>query len=98
MPPPYVFDQPVSPPEQFGFFLHLIIVFKITIASQVCTDTDDQSNRSFVLGDTMCLNNNHWSTIVLATIWTILHVTMFISTKLPTLVTKHVRLAQLPTR
>ena len=76
---------------QLGFFIHLIIVLKILMASRFCLDTSDNSNQSFVLGDTMCQERNHWSTIVLAILWVLLHVMLFLSTMLPFFVNKHVR-------
>ena len=82
----------MSPPtRQLGFVFHFIIVFKVVIASQVCLDSIDNSNRSFVLGDTVCQERNHWSTIVLAIFWFLLHVMLFLSTMLPFFVNKHVR-------
>ena len=80
-----VFDR------QFGFFIHLIIVLKILMASRFCLDTSDNSNQSFVLGETICQERNHWSTIVLAIVWVLLHVMLFLSTMLPFFVNKHVR-------
>jgi len=86
----------VSPRKQFGFLVHFIIVFKVTIASQVCLDTKD--NRSITMGDTVCQERNHWSTIVIAIVWVTSHALMLISTKLPNIVANRVRLAKLPTR
>ena len=92
---PHAIATHVNPREQFGFFIHFIIVFKITVASQACLDTEDK-NRSFTLGDTACQERNHWSTIVIAIVWVTFHVVMLISTKLPKFITVHVRLAQRP--
>ena len=58
----------------------------------MCLDTSDNSNQSFVLGDTVCQERNHWSTIVLAILWVLLHVMLFLSTMLPLFVNKNVRL------
>ena len=85
-----ILDQP-RVTLQLGFGLHLIIVLKILFASQVCIDTYDILNRTFVLGDTVCQERNHWSTIVLAIFWFLLHVMLFLSTMLPFFVNKHVR-------
>ena len=90
---PHAIATHVNPREQFGFFVHFIIVFKITVASQVCLDTEDK-NRSFTLGDTACQERNHWSTIVIAIVWVTFHAVMLISTKLPKFIAVHVRLAQ----
>ena len=59
----------------------------------MCLDTYDLSNRSFVLGDTMCEDNNHWSTIMIGIIWVILHLmlTVGISTMFLRFVAKYVR-------
>ena len=73
--------------------LHLVIIFKVIVASQMCLDTSDNSNRSFVLGDTACQERNHALTIFLAILWLLLHVILFLDTKFPSIVTKHVRLA-----
>ena len=84
----------MSPPtRQLGFVFHFIIVFKVVIASQVCLDSIDNSNRSFVLGDTVCQERSHWSAIVLAIIWVLLHVILFLDTAFPIIMTKRVRLA-----
>jgi hypothetical protein len=61
------------------------------MASQICLDTSDNSNRSFVLGDTVCQDRNHWLTTVLAIMWALLHVMLFLSTMLPLHVNKYVR-------
>ena len=79
--------------RQLGFVFHFIIVFKVIIASQQCLDTSDNSNKTYVLGDTVCQERNHWLTVVLATIWLLLHVILFLDTKFPSIITKHVRLA-----
>ena len=78
---------------QLGFFLHLVIVFKVIIASRVCLDTNDPFNRTFVLGDTVCQERSHWSAIVLAIIWVLLHVILFLDTAFPRIITNRVRLA-----
>ena len=65
--------------------------FKILMASQICLDTSDNSNRSFVLGDTVCQDRNHWLTTVLAIMWALLHGMLFLSTMLPLRVNKYVR-------
>ena len=79
--------------RQLGFGLHLIIVLKILFASQVCVDTYDPFNRTFVLGDTACQERNHASTIALAILWLLLHGILFLDTKFPSIVTNRVRLA-----
>ena len=79
--------------RQLGFFFHLVIVLKVILASQVCLDTYDLFNRSFVLGDTACQERNHASTIFLAICWLLLHVTLFLDIWFPSIVTKKVRLA-----
>ena len=66
------------------------------MASRFCLDTSDDSNA--VLGDTVCQERNHVSTIVLAILWVLLHVMLFLSTIESMLVNKHVRLAQLAAR
>ena len=43
----------------------------------------------------MCQDNNHWSSIVLAIIWVISHLMLFISTMCPRFVAKYVRAAPL---
>ena len=79
---------------QLGFSLHLIIVVKILIASRVCLETYDLSNRSFVLGDTACQERNHASTIFLGICWLILHVILLLDAILfQCIMTNHVRLA-----
>ena len=85
------------PPRQLGFTFHFIIVFKVIIASQVCLDTSDNWNRTFVLGDTVCQERKHWSTIVLAIIWVLFHMILFLDTKFPCIVTNHVK-SQLPAK
>ena len=55
--------------RQLGFFFYLIIVFKVIIASQLCLDTSDNSNQSYVLGDTVCQERNHSVTIFLGIFW-----------------------------
>ena len=82
--------NPVS--RQLGFVLHLIIVLKILMASRFCLDTSDDSNQTFVLGETICQSRNHWSTITLAIIWLLLHVILFLDIKFPSIITNHVRL------
>ena len=81
------------PPRQLGFAFHFIIVFKVIVASQVCLDTSDNSNRTFVLGDTVCQERKHWSTVVLAIMWVLFHVILFLDTKFPCIYTNRVRLA-----
>jgi hypothetical protein len=61
------------------------------MASQICLDTSDNSNRSFVLGDTVCQDRNHWLTMLLAIMWALVHVMLFLSTMLPLHVNKYVR-------
>ena len=79
---------------QLGFFLHLVIVFKVIIASRVCLDTHDLFNRSFALGDTACQERNHSVTIFLGIFWLLLHVILFLDAILfPCIITNHVRLA-----
>ena len=80
------------PPRQLGFAFHFIIVFKVIVASQVCLDTSDNSNRTFVLGDTVCQERKHWSTVVLAIMWVLFHVILFLDTKFPCIMTNRVRL------
>ena len=79
--------------RQLGFGLHLIIVLKILFASRVCLETYDASNRTFVLGDTVCQERNHASTIALAIFWVFLHLVLFLDIPFPSIVTKKVRLA-----
>ena len=79
--------------RQLGFSLHLIIVFKILMASRVCLETHDVANRTFLLGETACQERNHLSTIVLAILWLLLHGTLFLDIWFPSIVTKKVRLA-----
>ena len=86
-----ILDQP-RVTLQLGFGLHLIIVLKILFASQVCIDTYDILNRTFVLGDTVCQERNHWSTITLAFFWLLLHVILFFDVKFPSIITNRVRL------
>ena len=64
------------------------------MASRFCLDTSDNSNQSFVLGDTVCQERNHWLTVVLATIWFLLHVILFVDAIwFPSIMTNRVRLA-----
>ena len=84
--------------RQLGFSLHLIIVFKILMASRVCLETYDASNRSFVLGDTACQERNHSFTIFLGIIWVLLHGILVLDIWFPRIITNRVRLAQLPAR
>ena len=80
--------------RQLGFVFHFIIVFKVIIASQQCLDTSDNSNKTYVLGDTVCQERNHWLTVVLATIWLLLHVILFLDAIwFPSIMTNRVRLA-----
>ena len=79
--------------RQLGFGLHLIIVLKILFASQLCLETYDSLNRSFVLGVTACQERNHASTIALAILWVLLHGILLLDTKFPSIVTNRVRLA-----
>ena len=80
--------------RQFGCIFHFIIVIKVIIASQVCDDiTDNNSNQSFVLGETRCENNDRGATILLAIIWVLLHAILLLDTKFPCIMTNHVRLA-----
>ena len=84
----------MSPPtRQLGFVFHFAIVVKVIIASRVCLDTLDASNRSFVLGDTACQERNHGLTIFLGICWLLLNGTLLLDIKFPWLVTKKVRLA-----
>ena len=80
---------------QLSFVFHLLIVIKIIIASHTCDDiTNDNPNQSFVLGDTACENNDRLATIVLATLWALLHVILFLDAILfQCIMTNHVRLA-----
>ena len=79
--------------RQFGFIFHFVIVIKVIIASQVCDEvTEGNSNQTFVLGDTLCENNDRGATILLAILWVLSHVMLFLSTMLPLLVNKHLRL------
>ena len=79
--------------RQLGFVFHFIIVFKVIIASQQCLDTSDNSNKTYVLGDTVCQERNHWLTVMLAIIWFLLHVLLFLDIKFPSIMTNRVRLA-----
>ena len=79
--------------RQLGFGLHLIIVIKILMASRFCLDTSDNSNRTFVLGDTACQERNYGLTIFLGICWFFLHVMMSLTTVLPRLFINYVRLA-----
>ena len=79
---------------QHGFVFHLIIVLKIIIASHTCDEIiNDNPSQSFVLGDTACENNDRWATIVLVSLWSLLHVVLLLSTKFPIFVNKHARAA-----
>ena len=80
--------------RQLGFGLHLIIVLKILFASQVCVDTYDPFNRTFVLGETACQERNHSVTIFLGICWLLLHVILLLDAILfQCIMTNHVRLA-----
>ena len=82
--------------RQFSAIFHFIITIKITIASQFCDDVaNDHSDQSFVLGDTVCEQNNRLSTIVLAIIWVLLHAILW---KFPNIITNRVRLTALHKR
>ena len=63
------------------------------MASQVCLDTYDLSNRSFVLGDTACQERNHSFTIFLGICWLLLNGTLFLDIWFPSILTNRVRLA-----
>ena len=77
---------------QHGFVFHLIIVLKIIIASHTCDEIiNDNPSQSFVLGDTACENNDRWATIVLVSLWSLLHVVLLLDIKLPSIVTNRVR-------
>ena len=78
---------------QLGFFLHLVIVFKVIIASRVCLDTNDPFNRTFVLGDTACQERNHSVTIFLGICWLLLNGILFLDLLFPSILTDRVRLA-----
>ena len=79
--------------RQFGFIFHFVMVIKVIIASQVCDEVTSNLNQSFVLGDTLCENNDRLATIILSTSWVLLHVILFLDTKFPCIYTNHVRLA-----
>ena len=79
--------------RQLGFFFHLVIVIKVIMASQICLDTDDLFNRSFVLGDTACQERNHSFTIFLGIIWVLLHGILVLDIWFPRIITNRVRLA-----
>ena len=80
--------------RQFGFIFHFIIVIKVIIASQVCDEvTNGNLNQTFVLGDTLCENNDRLATIILSVTWVLLHVILFLDTKFPCIYTNRVRLA-----
>ena len=84
----------MSPPtRQLGFAFHFVIVLKVIIASRMCLDTTDNSNRSFVLGDTMCQERNHGLTIFLGICWFLLNGILFADIKFPSIFTNRVRLA-----
>ena len=55
--------------------------------------TGENSNQSFVLGDTYCENNDRWLTIILAIIWVFLHAILLLDTKFPSIMTNRVRFA-----
>ena len=55
--------------------------------------TDDNSNQSFVLGDTLCENNEHGMTIILAIIWVLFHAIVLLDIKFPSIMTNRVRFA-----
>ena len=55
--------------------------------------TDDNSNQSFVLGDTLCENNEHGMTIILAIIWVFFHAIVLLDIKFPSIMTNRVRFA-----
>ena len=83
--------------RQFGFIFHFIIVIKVIIASQVCDEvTDGNLNQTFVLGDTLCENNDRGATILLAIVWVLSHVILFLDTKIPCIYTNRVRRSQFP--
>ena len=47
-----------------------------------------------MFGDTVCQERNHWLTVVLATIWFLLHVILFVDAIwFPSIMTNRVRLA-----
>lgn len=71
-----------SAPPQLGFFIHLLIVFKVIIASQECIDTSDHLNRTY-LGGTVCQERNHGMTIFLAACWLLLHAALFLDLLFP---------------
>ena len=80
--------------RQFGCIFHFAIVIKVIIASQVCDDvTNDNSNQSFVLGDTLCESNDRGLTIFLAFFWVLSHVMLLLNNKFSRIMTKRVRLA-----
>ena len=69
-----------------------MIVIKIIIRSQVCDEDTNNSNQSFVLGDTLCEHNDRGVTIGLAIVWLLSHVILFLDNQFPWLVTNRVRL------
>ena len=80
--------------RQFGFIFHFVIVIKVIIASQVCDEvTEGNSNQTFVLGDTLCENNDRLLTIFLAIIWVLLHAILLLDIKFPSIMTNRVRFA-----
>ena len=80
--------------RQFGFIFHFVIVIKVVIASQVCDEvTIGSSNQTFVLGDTLCENNDRGATILLAILWVLLHVMLLLNNKFSRIMAKRVRLA-----
>ena len=83
--------------RQFGFIFHFIIVIKVIIASQVCDEVNDGNlNQTFVLGDTLCENNDRGATILLAIVWVLSHVILFLDTWFPCIYTTRVRRLQFP--
>ena len=93
-PPSLSLVNPVS--RQFGFIFHFIIVIKIIIASQVCDEVTGNLNQTFVLGDTLCESNDRGATIVLAIVWVLFHVILFLDAKIPRIYTNRVRRSQFP--
>ena len=80
--------------RQFGFIFHFIIIIKVIIASQVCDEvTNGNLNQTFVLGDTLCENNDRGATILLAILWVLSHVMLLLNNKFSRIMTKRVRLA-----
>ena len=81
--------------RQLVFVFHFSIVLQAILASLVCLeDISDNSNRSFVLGDTACQERNHSVTIFLGICWLLLHVILLLDAILfQCVMTNHVRLA-----